>query len=1129
MKKIKQIISIACVLTASLIHAQLSTTENYVYSKTYLDYNTSNVATKTAETVQYFDGLGRPKQVVNIKASPTGKDVVTPIEYDGFGRQVKDYLPVPQSNTLNGAIVPTPLANVTSTPYGQEKIYAEKTLENSPLDRLLEQKQVGTAWNDKPVKFEYGTNTSTEVKKYVTVTTFPDDITISKLVSATANYGANQLYKNTVTDEDGNKTVEFKNGKGQVVLVRKVVSATVNADTYYVYNEYNQLAFVIPPAAPATIDDTALNNFCYQYRYDGKGRLAEKKLPGKGWEHMVYDKADRLIFTQDDVLRQQGKWLFTKYDNVGRVIYTGIILAAPRASLQKTASNFVVTDSRDMVGFNKNGIQVYYTNILFNEIQTLLSVNYYDFYVVGDPFPTMVFDQTVLPSDVQQYGKSTKGLPLSSLVKNIEDDNWTKTYFYYDFKGRLIRQFAFNHLGGYHNTEKQLDFSGNQQQVITQHKRLATDTEKIIREKFTYDSQNRLIAHSHQVDSGPLEFLARNKYNELSQLEYKKVGGTVTDPLQQIDYKYNIRGWMTQINDPAALGSDLFGYKINYNQVEGLETPDALDATLKVKPKFNGNIAEVSWKTLTGQNEPLRRYGYVYDSLNRLTAGFYQGSNPSAKEYFEKVEYDLNGNISRLKRSQGITGGTTAGMIDNLKYDYLGNRLTKVTDEQQNPSGYPYVVSPTEIGYDLNGNMTNYRDKDIQKIIYNYLNLPSNIEKGTGKNRELTDYIYRADGVKVRKVFSGSVVTQTDYLDGFQYKDNILQFAPSAEGYYDFVKNKYIYNYTDHLGNVRLSYQKGTSGLEIIEENNYYPFGLKHEGYNGLAGNPAYQYKYLGKELQETGFYDLNARFYMPDAVVFGQHDPLSEKTLQPYAYSYNNPVRYGDPTGLSGNDFVQRKDGSIYWDKNATSQATTKAGETYLGKDLTFTFNSYIDPKLWDGPLGGFATGDKLTSTITVSSNTDADNNLLSIDIKSSEPIVHKTGGLIPNNDYFPGQQNVGLNIKGMKNGSATYEQHARVNGFDKLGIEAMGYSAPNVAQKLSIGLSGNNLSVTAATDVYPSAKLTVNSSQLFKYNQPSFKATFGKEFVGYRESRSYGNDAPIPVYRSLTPSPSFYTRYKK
>ncbi|MFP3548938.1 DUF6443 domain-containing protein, partial [Rhizobium sp. SIMBA_035] len=77
--------------------------------RTYLEAVTSSSPTaKQIQTVQYLDGLGRPKQVVNVKASPLGRDVVSHIEYDGFGRQVRDYLPVPQDGTLNGAIVPTP-------------------------------------------------------------------------------------------------------------------------------------------------------------------------------------------------------------------------------------------------------------------------------------------------------------------------------------------------------------------------------------------------------------------------------------------------------------------------------------------------------------------------------------------------------------------------------------------------------------------------------------------------------------------------------------------------------------------------------------------------------------------------------------------------------------------------------------------------------------------------------------------------------------------------------------------------------------------------------------------------------------------------------------------------------------
>ncbi|MFP3541519.1 hypothetical protein, partial [Pseudomonas sp. SIMBA_044] len=84
----------------------------------------------------------------------------------------------------------------------------------------------------------------------------------------------------------------------------------------------------------------------------------------------------------------------------------------------------------------------------------------------------------------------------------------------------------------------------------------------------------------------------------------------------------------------------------------------------------------------------------------------------------------------------------------------------------------------------------------------------------------------------------------TEYLDGFQYEvistsgDPLIKFVSTSEGYFNFENNKYIYNYVDHLGNVRLSFLNNGSGAEVLEENNYYPFGLKHEGYNVLTGNP---------------------------------------------------------------------------------------------------------------------------------------------------------------------------------------------------------------------------------------------------------------------------------------------------
>lgn len=132
----------------------------------------------------------------------------------------------------------------------------------------------------------------------------------------------------------------------------------------------------------------------------------------------------------------------------------------------------------------------------------------------------------------------------------------------------------------------------------------------------------------------------------------------------------------------------------------------------------------------------------------------------------------MNGNITGLQRT-----GLGAGVMDRLSYTYdrsgNSNKLIRVNDASGNAAGYP--VGGNTIGYDINGNMVNHLDKGISNIAYNYLNLPSSITASMGN----TDYVYRADGTKVRKVFGGKT---TDYLDGFQYENGVLQFVPTSEG-----------------------------------------------------------------------------------------------------------------------------------------------------------------------------------------------------------------------------------------------------------------------------------------------------------------------------------------------------------
>ncbi len=961
----KKIISLLGLGFALFINAQtLTSSENYIYSKSCLD----ETCTNKSETVQYVDGLGRPKQIVGIAASPLGKDVVQTIEYDAFGRQAIDYLPVPQTGS-QGSFYFTPLANANAV-YGNERIYSEKIFENDISGRVKQINPVGNTWSAHPVKSETSANTAGDHVKKITITTSWTNNATGYTLGYSSDYAANKLIKSVATDADGNETIEFKNGLGKTILLRKNDGAQP-IDTYYVYDEFGNLAYVLPPLASilSSWSQNVLDIYCYQYKYDSQGRQVEKKLPGKGWEYMIYDQQDRLVMSQDANLGVNQRWMFTKYDKFGRVTYTGIsnstqIYGSSGRVYEQNEVNGRGTNNtvRTTTSFTQPGLLVYYDNDGTKnypvDINKLLSVKYYDTYPRDKQDVTVLgFTQTLISDDAQTANAtSTKTLAVASYLSNTKTSAWTKSYIWYDNKSRPVATYSKNHLGGYTKTETFMDFAGIVQKTDLRHKRKTASAEIYVKQEYEY-TNNRLVNHYHTVNGQQRELLTHNEYKETGQLKNKKVGGTLANPLQSVDYTYDIRGAMTGINindDGTFQTGKVFNYKINYNNdLEGLALPNA-DFSTPVVKKYNGSITEVSWRsgqTTTG----IKRYGYVYDPMGRLLAGLYQNpNNVSSKEHSEIMTYDTNGNIKTLKRSSYFQR-TAAIQVDNLQYDYIGNRLNLVQDNPlgtANPSGYEGGGNP--VSYDDNGNITSMKDKGIASILYNFLNLPDEITK----DDNLTEYIYRADGAKLKKTFTlkndqGITIIDTEYLDGFQYstpntepirkalevqdantmtastagqaeafepmpdraiivgpvdpvKDNMtLSFFPTAEGYYDYENSRYIYQYKDHLGNVRVSYVKNSAGdLEVRDTNDYYPFGMSflkpatRNVYDPLA--IPYNYKYNGKELQETGMYDYGARMYMPDLGRWGVVDPLAETTRRwsPYNYALDNPVMFVDPDG---------------------------------------------------------------------------------------------------------------------------------------------------------------------------------------------------------------------------------------
>ena len=217
----------------------------------------------------------------------------------------------------------------------------------------------------------------------------------------------------------------------------------------------------------------------------------------------------------------------------------------------------------------------------------------------------------------------------------------------------------------------------------------------------------------------------------------------------------------------------------------------------------------------------------------------------------------------------------------------------------------------------------------------------------------------------------GTNIQNTEYLDGFQYTQEVLDFFPHQEGYVKVVSAQgvggsssfnYVFTYTDHLGNIRLRYTKTeTQGLAILEEDHYYPFGLKHNGYNSdhkifefndgtntvvltpvtPSRKETYKYKFGGIELQEEfglNLYSMDFRQYDPAIGRFTSIDPVSHYHQSSYASYNNNPIYFSDPSGASDKigdwllDLFQNtpNDGMVYRYDSGGTQTGVQTPEEY-------------------------------------------------------------------------------------------------------------------------------------------------------------------------------------------------------
>lgn len=244
--------------------------------------------TQNFQTIQYFDGLGRIIQTVNKQFSPSGYDVIQPVEYDAFGRESKEYLPYTSSTadgSYHGNYQNEQLSFYSTPPTGvvsSSDPFSQNVYDKSPLNQVIEKGFAGEDWQVVYHHTLRNTNTCNQTQDSVRIWV----PVVGGFGSLSGYYPSGSLYKAFKLDENSDTTIEYGDRLGHTILSEHIQSGK-KLRTYYLYDDFGRLCIVITPLGELSIRHTepfTLSSLfelanCYTYTYDARGRMVTKQIP----------------------------------------------------------------------------------------------------------------------------------------------------------------------------------------------------------------------------------------------------------------------------------------------------------------------------------------------------------------------------------------------------------------------------------------------------------------------------------------------------------------------------------------------------------------------------------------------------------------------------------------------------------------------------------------------------------------------------------------------------------------------------------------------------------------------------------------------------------------------------------
>ena len=859
-------------------------------------------------SITHINEQGQEIQTIHKSASPNGEDIISYTEYNRDARTIHTWLPIVAEDV--NVLSLEEIQSLATSQYGDAAPFSTTYKEASRRGRVKRATIAGEGYQGHSSHMEYDVNS----------TPVPHIVVVDSGLRVEGEYPIGVLRKTTMIDADGKKQSTFVDMDERTIVAR----LGDDLDTYYVYDDFGRLRYVLPPAITRQMNgnsvfkdsDELIRNYAYVYKYDKRGNQIYKRVPGAEHIYMVYDKVGHLVLQQDGNQRERGNiWMITKYDEYGRNIYS---LECDMQSwsyemLLDSVSNLYFTEQYSSASSVTMLGNTGYTNTLFAmPISKILVVNYYDNYDFLSLLPTD--EANMLYYENQQgYGQqyeNVMGLATGTVSYNLSDEQYTITINYYDVYGNIIQARNTSLHSGYLVASTAYNFDGTKSKLQLEHhsNNITTQTEQYA---YSYDHVGRPTQTIYQLNDEPSILHTQMYYNPRGQL----IQILRHNAQDSTHFQYNTQGTLTRLS--------------NTHFAEQLFYADSLPNYANAY--YNGNISAMN----ICLGDSLYHFAYDYDKYNRLCeSNFFKNDSLQTNEYFE---FDVMGNIKRLQRYS-----LQNRMLDDLVFTLDGNCINNITDyavpaDLYNTKEYHDLAVADDIQqmmYDANGNLTRDLDRTIDTIRYNMYNLPDTVVFANGNkiinhynasgNKWKTEYHTIIDAMYLPNtadgtVFEGNVVDihYTIYDGNIEYKylvnsmgvDSLYEYViHNTEGYIACHPQNntmtHYYYHQDHLGNICAVWD--ATHDSVVQQTLYYASGLPVSISTGQNVQP---YKYNGKEYVEMHGYDVyeyGARGYYSTIGRFTSIDPLCEQTpwQSPYVYANNNWVNNIDWMGMSADGF---------------------------------------------------------------------------------------------------------------------------------------------------------------------------------------------------------------------------------